>query len=123
MVGLIWLIQIVHYPLMNAMSVESRPAYARSHAARITPVVAAGMLTEAAAAAVLLFGLPGVLSTLGVIAVAMIWSSTLFIQVPLHRSLMKANSEQAHARLVRSNWIRTGLWTFRGIASLMMFSL
>jgi len=42
-----------------------------------------------------------------------IWASTAFLQVPRHRAFGQGFDRSALERLVRSNWLRTGLWTAR----------
>jgi len=57
MTGLIWFVQIVHYPLMGAVQADAFPAYEVAHQRRTTWVVGPVMLIEASCA-VLLFWLP-----------------------------------------------------------------
>ena len=62
------------------------------------------------------------LAIAGISLVAVIWLSTAFIQVPCHNRLVDGFDEEAHSRLVGSNWIRTVAWTIRGVLSLAMLS-
>ena len=48
LVGLIWTIQLVHYPLFDGVGAEGFAAYERRHAAAITWLVAPLMLGELA---------------------------------------------------------------------------
>ena len=54
MVGVIWFVQIVHYPLMARVSRGEFAAYASEHQRRTTFVVAPAMLIEAVTASVIL---------------------------------------------------------------------
>lgn len=45
--------------------------------------------------------------------VALIWLSTFLIQVPIHQQLAKGKDLGLIDRLVRTNWIRTILWTLK----------
>lgn len=118
MVGLIWLIQIVHYPLFGWVGRENFADYERNHSNWITPIVGIPMLIEIATAAMLSFsspsGIPRWFFTIGLGAVVAIWLSTAFIQVPCHSRLSNGFDESAYRWLVWSNWIRTLLWSFRG---------
>jgi hypothetical protein len=119
MVGLIWFVQVVHYPLLGAVGSAEFSAYERRHKLLTTWVVAPPMLLEGTTA-VLLFWLrpPGVSTwqvATGVILVTVIWLSTAFVQVPCHESLTKGFDAVAHARLVTTNWIRTVAWSLRGV--------
>lgn len=119
LVGLCWLVQRVQYPLMARVGVDHFVGYESAHVARITPVVGPPMLLEAGSAVALWLGggaiaaSPIYLATLPLLA--LVWLSTAFVQVPLHRKLSLAFDARAHASLVRSNWIRTAAWTLRGV--------
>lgn len=122
MVGLIWLVQIVHYPLMGLVGTEQFPAYERHHVRRITWVVGPGMLLESGSGVLLFLGgldSPLFLTSLALLLV--IWTSTAFLQVPLHTALGKEFSSSVLSRLVLTNWIRTLAWTVRGLILLLVF--
>jgi hypothetical protein len=122
--GLIWFVQIVHYPLMASVGEESSTAYEAAHTRRTTWVVAPAMLLEAALAVVLPFvwptGTDRWLPWAGLALLAVVWVSTFALQVPMHRVLLRRFDPQAHRRLVATNWIRTVSWTLRGAISLLM---
>jgi hypothetical protein len=44
--------------------------------------------------------------------------STAVLQVPQHEKLAKGFDLEAHGRLVRSNWLRTTVWSARSVAVL-----
>lgn len=118
MMGLIWFVQVVHYPLMARIGSENYQAFQREHMRRTTWVVGPLMLTEALTAVglVLVVSDPAYLSlawfALGLLA--MVWLSTACLQVPAHNRLLTGFDRQAHRVLVRSNWVRTLGWTGRG---------
>ncbi len=124
MVGLIWFVQIVHYPLFAKVGRDQFTTYEQLHQRFTTWVVAPVMLLELATALALLrYAPPGtatVLSWIGVALVAIIWLSTWGLQIPAHEALAVSFSSRDHSRLVASNWIRTGAWTGRGILVLAM---
>ncbi len=51
MTGLIWFVQIVHYPLFSSVGADGFVAYEAAHTARTTWVVGPPMLLEAGTAA------------------------------------------------------------------------
>lgn len=116
MTGLIWFVQIVHYPLFGAVSKEVFIAYEASHKSLTTAVVAPLMLIELLTS-LALFGLSSPFSraflfvNLGLVLI--IWLSTAFVQVPLHNQLSLSFSEDNIRRLVNTNWIRTLSWTVK----------
>ena len=118
LVGLIWMVQVVHYPLFDAVGEQNYVDYQKRHQSNITYIVAPMMLVELATAIMLLwFPMDGVDKSLvyaGIGLVALIWLSTAFIQVPCHEKLVKGFDPSAYKWLVNSNWIRTIAWTARG---------
>ena len=116
MVGVIWFVQLVHYPLMEHTAGTQATSYAREHQRRTGFVVILPMLLELLTGVWLTLGLwqqSGVAwLNLGLLAV--VWASTVFFQVPAHRQLAESFDARVHARLVRSNWLRTVAWTARG---------
>jgi hypothetical protein len=120
--GLIWTIQIVHYPLLARVGADVFIAYEREHCTRITWVVAPLMfleLTSNLALAYLSGWDPNVCGRLGLVFI--IWFSTAFIQVPLHRRLGAGYDASAIRSLVRTNWIRTAAWSAR--ATILVFGV
>jgi hypothetical protein len=119
MVGVIWFVQVVHYPLMSRADRVRFPEFAAAHSRRTTWIVAPPMLIEAATAAILAFrpppGVPAFSAWFGLGLVGIIWVSTAALQVPRHRDLADGFDPRAHRRLVATNWIRTLAWTGRGI--------
>lgn len=116
MTGLIWFVQIVHYPLMWQDLGPSFPAWHAAHTRRTTCVVAPLMFLEMLVAGMLAVrpgdvGAPVASAALALLAVA--WASTFMIQVPLHGRLSHGFDPEAHRALCRSNWIRTLAWTCR----------
>lgn len=125
MCGLIWFVQLVHYPLFGRLPVDTAPAYCGEHR-RITPrCVVPPMLLEGVTAGLLAASPPATIgrgpAILGLLLVAAAWLSTAAVQMPLHARLGR---EPAAAdlvpRLVRSNWLRTALWTARAAVALWM---
>ena len=114
LVGLIWTIQIVHYPLMAMVPPATYPAYQGAHQRRITFLVSPLMVLEGLSAILILFEQSGSpVYRGGLVALLLIWLSTALIQVPCHRLLIDGFDPGLHRRLVRTNWIRTSLWTVR----------
>jgi hypothetical protein len=119
MVGLIWFVQIVHYPLFALVGLKESAHYYQRHTVLTTWVVAPLMLGEVVTALAFLYRpVPGVadwLWLLGGALLAVIWLSTVIWQVPLHGRLGVGYEPVAHRALVRTNWVRTVAWTLRGL--------
>lgn len=122
MAGLIWFVQVVHYPLMARVPAEVFQSYEAEHVRRTTYVVAPLMLVELATAGWLWFVLDAQrglqLAAIALLGVA--WLSTALIQVPCHRRLEQGLDLAVVQRLVQTNWIRTAAWTSRGILACLI---
>ena len=126
--GVIWFVQIVHYPLFDAVGVEQFSDYEQRHVHRTGMVVAPLMLLELFTACGLLVRPPSDASIpvvwVGLTLLAIIWISTFAVQVPLHTSLEGGFDLEKQQNLVRTNWWRTWLWTARcGIVLWMIWDL
>lgn len=125
MAGLIWFVQIVHYPLFAQVGATEFVRYEQLHQRMTAWVVGPGMLIELATGTALLrwgvrIGHASVWT--GLVLIATIWLCTALISVPAHRSLTQKFTASVHNVLVRSNWIRTTAWTLRGLLVLWMIA-
>ena len=124
MTGLIWFVQVVHYPLLAHTGRERYVDYQRLHMSLTTWVVGPPMLVEAITALLMFRYRPTSVTTLelsiGLALVAAIWLSTLLFQVRCHRDLCAGFEATCHGRLVATNWIRTAAWSLRGALTLWM---
>ena len=123
MTGLIWFVQIVHYPLFATVYANTNGSgfrlYEERHATRTGWVVFPPMFVELATALGALF--PGLrpafvskeVAIASAILVILIWLSTGLLQVSLHNRLASNPTADTIRRLVLSNWLRTALWTAR----------
>ena len=122
MVGLIWLIQLVSYPLFSYVNVGDFQKYHSRHVKKITPIVALAMTLEASIALILLIFTPSDsigLLVINTLLVCLIWVSTAFIQIPYHQRLEFPKNQILYTeKLIKTNWIRTILWTFKLIISI-----
>lgn len=119
LVGLIWMVQVVHYKMFDRVGTDEFVQYEEDHNRLITPIVALPMLIELATACVLLAvappGFPRWAAWAGVVMIAVVWLTTFFISVPCHTKLLSGFDPDAYRRLVSTNWIRTVAWTARGV--------
>lgn len=123
LLGLIWVIQLVHYPLFAQVSVERWADYHARHTRQITIVVAPLMLAELAIAGLLVVQHPAdslIWISAGIV-VAM-WVSTFFVQVPIHTALGRAWDLPLIHRLSNTNWIRTIGWTLKAVLAVWLLS-
>jgi len=119
MTGVIWLVQVVHYPSFKWISRDTFPAYTHFHQKRISWIVLPVMIVELTAAVLQVLTIGGRLSLLALILTLLIWISTFLLQVPLHRKLELGWNQPVMRSLVWTNWLRTILWTLKSSVLLM----
>jgi hypothetical protein len=115
MTGLIWLVQVVSYPLFARAQGPGFAAYHEAHTRLIGWIVGPLMLVEVLASLAWLSS-PDIskLTAYGGLAlVVLAWGVTGFCSVPMHNTLGHGFDAKAHAFLVSSNWLRTLAWTAR----------
>lgn len=118
MIGVIWLIQVVHYPMFQFMD---RASFERSHifhSTAITFVVMPAMLLELVLSAFIVWkrGPLNAPALAGFLLIVLIWLTTFLVLVPLHRRLQSEGFHpEVHLALCRWNWLRTLAWSARGV--------
>jgi hypothetical protein len=117
--GLIWMVQVVHYPSFGLVPKEAWVAFHRAHTRRMGYVVMAPMVLELALAIWLAWAgraaLPGGAGWWSLGLVALVWAATFFISVPFHNRLETGFDYIAIDGLTRTNWLRTLAWTARAV--------
>jgi hypothetical protein len=114
MCGVIWIVQLVHYPSFKFISAEKFLEFERFHCNRISIIVMPIMSIEFLSGAFILFNNDQTpLFILNFIGLVLIWISTFFIQSSLHSKLLLNYSLKNIQLLVKTNWIRTFLWSMR----------
>lgn len=122
MVGVIWFVQWVHYPLLATApvdnSVDVTIQVAKQHQRRTGQVLALPMAIEGFSTLGLLIVRPDavsfVLPWFGAVLLAVALGSTVLLSVPLHAKLATNPTADIARRLVVTNWPRTVAWTARG---------
>jgi hypothetical protein len=124
MVGVIWFVQHVHYPLLATFTVDSAPRVALDHQRRTGYVVGLPMAVEGISTLVLLVARPDGVSAIwpwvGACLLAVALGSTVFLSVPLHAQMAASPQADTGHKLVTTNWPRTVAWTSRGIVCIIM---
>ncbi len=124
MVGVIWFVQVVHYPLLSQYGAAQSTQVAREHQRRTGWVVGAPLAVEGISTLVLLADRPaGVaiyLPWVGAALLAVALGSTVLLSVPLHSRMASAHDATVARKLVRTNWPRTIAWSARAIVCVTM---
>ena len=126
MIGIIWFVQVVHYPLYTRINPDAFPNYEVAHVNLVTLVVGPMMFLEAITAILLMVSPPNNvplwLLGVGLGLVVVIWGVTVFINVPQHNALSYSFDVDVHRQLVLWNWVRTIAWSLRGLILLWVLS-
>lgn len=124
MAGVIWVIQLVHYPLFALADPLRFPEFHASHSARITLIVGPAMLTEIASSGMFVFAardsLERRVAVAGFALVLVAWATTALCSIPAHGRLSSGFEAEAHARLVATNVFRTVAWTLHAALKLAL---
>ena len=124
MTGLIWFVQVVHYPLFAAVGADQFVGYEVAHQRRTSIVVGLPMAVEGLTVLALFFwppdGVGRMLPFIGGVLLTVVLASTVFLQVPAHAALAKSYDETHVRRLVRTNWVRTIGWSARLVLAVVM---
>ena len=127
MTGVIWTMQVLHYPLLARVRADSFTGYEQAHNARFARVVGPSVSVTALTTVGLLLAKPAELGWAAPITVILLLTvviaSTILVQAPAHARLARRFDPVLHSRLVRSNWVRTAAWTALGALDLWMLVL
>lgn len=123
MTGVIWVIQMVHYPIFDAVDQgvngERWRSFGDRHRRTISLVVGPFMAVEGLTGIWIVVDPPGstgrLLPLVAGFLMAVAYGVTAFVSVPLHDRLTDVFDDDAHQRLVSTNWLRTVAWTLRGL--------
>lgn len=116
MTGLIWLVQVVHYPAYKFIDKTRFTEYQTFHTTSISYIVLPIMLAELVSGFGLIFeGEIEIWKILNLLGILGIWLSTFLLSVPFHNQLQNGWDLLAIERLIQTNWIRTAIWSLRSL--------
>ena len=115
MVGVIWVIQLVHYPSFRFTDREKYVSFQIFHMRNISFIVVPVMILEFLSGLLLVLYHSNHESLLRIsfILLLIIWLVTALFFAQIHQKLSKGYDETLVRNLVSLNWIRTLLWTIR----------
>ena len=115
MVGVIWVIQLVHYPSFHFIELKQYTTFQRFHMSRISYVVIPAMLTELFTLILIVISMDQIdtLVLASAILLMFIWLMTAVFFSGVHQKLTLGYEQTVVDKLVKLNWGRTLLWTLR----------
>jgi hypothetical protein len=116
MTGVIWIIQVVHYPLMSKVHPDFFAEFHLEHSNKITYVVGPTMILQLA-------------TSFWVSQFNYLWlglslanfALTFLVSVPIHNKLATTWNPELHKKLVFTNWPRTLLWSAHSLLLYFVF--
>ena len=124
MTGVIWFVQVVHYPLFARIEVESFRRYHADHTRMTTYIVILPMVAELVTSVYLVARRPEAVEPwmvwVGLACAIVSWGTTFFLSVPAHNRLAMGFDGGAHRRLVRTNAVRVVSWMAHSLVLLLM---
>lgn len=124
MVGLIWTIHVVHYPLFAEVGDATYVAFQAAHVERIGALLALPWAVEGITAAAILLGAftardRGLLppAAIGAVAMGVVLVISGFWSAPAHGELADGFDADVHARLMAADLVRMLAWTVRGLCA------
>ena len=120
LIGVILITQIVNYPLFKYVKTDFT-TFHKKYVKQIGFVVAPIMIVELIIVSIMLLqDFNNNLIKLITILLLIIWISTFFVQVPIHKQLSLGIKKNLNL-LVYSNWARTICWILKLIISTIIF--
>ncbi|MBC61112.1 MAG: hypothetical protein CMP11_01545 [Zetaproteobacteria bacterium] len=116
MTGVIWIVQLVHYPSFAYVAQDKFTDFEVFHQKRISLVVLPLMLTEFISHFCLYLMKPYPifsLESLSTFSLLGIWFVTFFMCVPCHSKLCQMYDKNLLRKLIYYNWLRTFFWSVR----------
>ena len=113
MVGIIWVIQLLHYPTFHFIKESDYVEFQHFHMQRISFIVVPAMILELLSAFMLVYYIRSNLLNFGLIILLVIWLITFVFFTKLHQSLLEGYDKIIVDKLVQINWSRTVLWSLR----------
>ena len=117
MTGVVWFVQLVHYPSFRFVAVEKGKEAVQFHQRKTSFLVIPLMLIEMGTGILLMSSSwvtqYGNYLILNLALLFLIWGVTFLKMFPLYRRLGESLDESSISSLISMNWIRTILWTMR----------
>ena len=112
-VGIIWVIQVVHYPSFYFIERDEYVSFQKFHMDKISYIVVPVMLIESISGFILIYNELNTVLLISMILLFFIWVLTGIFFVPIHQKLTSGYQEELVEKLVKINWVRTIFWTIR----------
>lgn len=123
--GLIWIVQLVHYPAFRFVEQGDFVKFEEFHTRNISFIVVPVMILELASAFLLFKNSVdhSNLLAINLLLAVLVWIVTFVFSVPCHMKLAREKDLKSINLLVRTNWLRTFIWTAKSVLLIYITSL
>ncbi|MCH9611657.1 MAG: hypothetical protein S4CHLAM102_01270 [Chlamydiia bacterium] len=125
MIGIVWFVQVVYYPLYKRLSVTFSDMEKRD-LKNMGYLVAPIFFFEAISAVILVWIVQNdvyhILAGINLLLLVFVWIISWIIQFKHHKTQDLLFIHRMHHILLSSNWLRTLVWSIRGFVVLMMIA-
>ena len=111
MVGVIWVIQLLHYPTFHYIEKNNYSQFQKFHMNRISYIVIPAMVIEMLSGIMLVIINDDFIISFSLLVC--IWIITFVFFTNIHQRLLSKYEMTTVEKLVNLNWIRTVFWTVR----------
>ena len=120
----VWLAQVIMYPSLAHIERDAFVSWHRKYSSRIAFFVIPLLCGQAIIVGILVYDDASLTNVLSAALIAACWASTFGLSVPCHARLQRAGKDlQVIRKLVRTNLIRTMLWTAVLLIGILQFYL
>ena len=120
----VWLAQVIMYPSLAHIERDAFVSWHRKYSSRIAFFVIPLLCGQAIIVGILVYYEASLLNVFSAALIAACWASTFGLSVPCHARLQRAGKDlQVIRKLVRTNLIRTMLWTAVFLIGILQFYL
>ena len=120
----VWLAQVIMYPSLAHIERDAFVSWHRKYSSRIAFFVIPLLCGQAIIVGILVYDDASLTNVLSAALIAACWASTFGLSVPCHAHLQRAGKDlQVIRKLVRTNLIRTMLWTAVLLIGILQFYL
>ena len=124
LVGLIWTIQVVHYPSFDSIDRVGYTDFQDRHMQAMGRLIGFPWLVEGLCVLALFIFAPDnttrALAAVGGLLEIVVIAVTITKSIPAHEALRDGYVADAHRMLVDTNWWRTAAWSLRGVLALVI---
>ena len=115
MTGIIWIVQMVHYPAFHFIDKNDYLNFQLFHMRRISFIVMPLMSFELISIILISIKDSSFSNFLLLGLTILIWLITFLLNVPLHNKLLNHHESLIISKLIQSNWPRTLCWSLKSV--------